>query len=223
MTLEQIISELHYTNEVEKEVLRKIQRNQKLVDELARIAYQADNFDFPLCKRMPLTRLSVVTYLLINKYDEYKAKGIPDRIIFDTFRDVSLRATLYDRKTSRVGISKEDVIWFRHIMNVDIFKIDGLNELKSLKIGINSFTKKKNDAGNNLSRSLSILNCNEMKSIEIGHHSFSDYSGEFELKNLPKLSTIKIDSFNFYYCSFVIKGIIDMILLMNRSSTFEFY
>lgn len=123
MTLEQIISELHYTNEVEKEVLRKIQRGKKHVDELARIAYQADNFDFPLCKRMPLTRLSVVTYLLINKYDEYKAKGVPDRIIFDTFRDVSLRATLYYRKTSRVGISKEDVIWFRHIMNVDIFKI----------------------------------------------------------------------------------------------------
>lgn len=123
MTLEQIISELHYTNEVEKEVLRKIQRDKKRVDELARIAYQADNFDFPLCKRMPLTRLSVVTYLLINKYDEYKAKGVPDRIIFDTFRDVSLRATLYYRKTSRVGISKEDVIWFRHIMNVDIFKI----------------------------------------------------------------------------------------------------
>ena len=73
MTLEQIISELHYTNEVEKEVLRKIQRDKKHVAELARIAYQADHFDFPLCKRMPLTRLSVVTYLLINKYDEYKA------------------------------------------------------------------------------------------------------------------------------------------------------
>ena len=43
MTLEQIISELHYTNEVEKEVLRKIQRDKKHVDELARIAYQADN------------------------------------------------------------------------------------------------------------------------------------------------------------------------------------
>ena len=101
--------------------------------------------------------------------------------------------------------------------NVDIFKIDGLNELKSLKIGINSFTKKKNDAGNNLSRSLSILNCNEMKSIEIGHHSFSDYSGEFELKNLPKLSTIKIgvvgsSSSNFRYSSFVIKGIIDVVI-----------
>ena len=67
-----------------------------------------------------------------------------------------------------------------------------------------------------------------MKSIEIGLFSFSDYSGGFELINLPKLSTIKIgeigsNSSNFYYSSFIVKGIIDMILLMNRSSKFEFY
>ena len=108
------------------------------------------------------------------------------------------------------------------------FNIDGLNHLKSLKIGMNSFTKGKNSGGNDSSRSFHILNCIELESIEIGHHSFSDYGGGFELKNLPKLSTIKIgeigsDSSNFCYSSFVIKGIIDMILLMNRSSTFEFH
>ena len=117
--------------------------------------------------------------------------------------------------------------------NVDLFKIDGLNELKSLKIGSRSFTHlKSNDKwdwnkANNRNRSFSILNCNELESIEIGRYSFSDYAGRFELFNLPKLSTIKIgeigsSSSNFYCSSFVIKGIIDMILLMNRSSTFEF-
>ena len=118
--------------------------------------------------------------------------------------------------------------------NVKLFNIDGLNELKSLKIGINSFTHLKstdkwdNDKANNRNRSFSILNCIELESIEIGRYSFSDYGGVFELKNLPKLSTIKIgeignDSSNFCFSSFVIKGIIDMILLMNRSSTFEFH
>ena len=105
--------------------------------------------------------------------------------------------------------------------NVELFKIDGLNELKSIKIGINSFTKYNNSYDNNKSRSFSILNCDELESIEIGRYSFSDYGGEFELRNLPKLSTIKIGeigSDSFIYCSFVIKGIIDMILLMNRSS-----
>ena len=99
--------------------------------------------------------------------------------------------------------------------------------MKSLKIGNNSFTKKKNWDGNNTNRSFSILNCVELESIEIGEYSFSDYGGGFELNNLPKLSSIKIgeigeDSNSFYFSSFVIKGIIDMILLMNRSSTFKF-
>lgn len=126
MTLEGIISELHYINEVEQDVLRKIRKDEALIAEIAKTAYQAKGFDFPLCRRMPLTRLSVVTYLLISKYDEYRAKGISDRIIFDTFRDVSLRAALYCKKTGKTGISKEDVIWFRHIMNVSIFKIGSL-------------------------------------------------------------------------------------------------
>ena len=114
---------------------------------------------------------------------------------------------------------------------VELFKIDGLNELKSLKIGNNSFTHFKSGdkiVFSNESRSFSILNCIELESIEIGSYSFSDYGGEFELKNLPKLSTIKIgeigwNSYNFYWSSFVVQGIIDMILLMNRSSTFEFH
>ena len=119
-------------------------------------------------------------------------------------------------------------------MNVDVFNIDGLNELKSLKIGSRSFSTIKSakdwnfNKVKNSNRSFSILNCIELESIEIGRYSFSDYGGVFELKNLPKLSTIKIgeignDSSNFCFSSFVIKGIIDMILLMNRSSTFEFH
>ena len=109
--------------------------------------------------------------------------------------------------------------------NVNLFNIDGLNELKSLKIGEDSFTE--NRYGDDTSRSFRILNCIELESIEIGRYSFCDYAGEFELKNLPKLSTIKIGeigsiSSNFWSSSFVVKGIIDMILLMNRSSKFEF-
>ena len=86
--------------------------------------------------------------------------------------------------------------------------------MKSIKIGINSFTKNKNSWGNNNSRSFSIFNCDELKSIEIGRYSFSDFGGGFELINLPKLESIKIgeignDSSNFYFSSFVVKGIID--------------
>ena len=93
---------------------------------------------------------------------------------------------------SRFSLLEELEIGNDCFENVELFKIDGLNELKSLKIGMNSFTKIKNSFGNDSSRSFSILNCIELESVEIGRFSFSDYAGEFELKNLPKLSTIKI-------------------------------
>ena len=108
-----------------------------------------------------------------------------------------------------------------NFMYASTFKIDSLFNLQNIVIRRESFTE--NDVENDINRSFSILNCIELESIEIGFHSFRYYGGGFELKNLPKLSTIKIGSTgslsnNFYYSSFVVEGIIDMILLMNRSS-----
>ena len=96
--------------------------------------------------------------------------------------------------------------------SVKTFKINGLNRLKTIKIGNNSFTQKKNWYGNDASKSFHILNCESLKSIQIGEWSFSDFAGEFELKNLPQLQSILIGSIrnesrNFYNTSFVIRGI----------------
>ena len=71
--------------------------------------------------------------------------------------------------------------------NVNIFKIDGLERLRLLIIGIDSFTKSLQ--GIDSSKSFQIENCEELDSIEIGYGSFSDYS-IFELKNPPSFSTI---------------------------------
>ena len=101
--------------------------------------------------------------------------------------------------------------------SVKTFKIDGLNRLKTIKIGYNSFTQEEDDDGNDVSKSFHILNCESLKSIQIGKDSFSDFGGEFELKNLPQLQSIQIgivgndSSSNFYSSSFVIRGI-DVIL-----------
>mgnify|MGYP004729178009 CR=1 FL=1 len=111
--------------------------------------------------------------------------------------------------------------------SVQTFKMEGLNRLKSIKIGNNSFTqlKKANwesswsaayDKANNQSRSFHILDCESLESIQIGEYSFSDFGGEFELSNLKSLKSIQIgtigsDSSNFYWSSFVIRGM-DMIL-----------
>ena len=96
--------------------------------------------------------------------------------------------------------------------SVKTFQIDGLNRLKTIKIGNNSFTQKKNDKGNDKSKSFHILNCESLESIQIGEYSFSDFAGDFELKNLPQLQSIQIGtigskSYSFAYSSFVVRGI----------------
>ena len=74
------------------------------------------------------------------------------------------------------------------------------------------------------SKSFHILNCASLESIRIGGHSFRYFGEDFELRNLPQLQSIQIGkmgrySNNFYYSSFVIRGI-DVILnnVMIRSS-----
>ena len=97
-------------------------------------------------------------------------------------------------------------------VNVKIFNIESLNQLKSLKIGNNSFTQNKNRLVYDSSKSFHILNCESLESIQIGEWSFSDFAGSLELKNLPQLQSIQIGTIgrrsnNFYHSSFVIGGI----------------
>lgn len=130
MTLESLLPQLEFEPVVEEAVKQKIIKSRQQVKVIAESAYSSNDLDFPLCKRMPLTRLAVVTYLLAKKYEDYKSAGAADSIILDTFGDVSHRANLYYKQSGNIGISKDDVIWFRHIMNVHIFKIGTLQYQK---------------------------------------------------------------------------------------------
>ena len=120
-----------------------------------------------------------------------------------------------------------DLNRFKHLRSINIgdncfgsvetFKIDGLNRLKTIKIGRETFTYEKQADWNyskadKKSKSFHVLNCEALESIEIGEFSFSDFAGEFELKNLPQLRSIQIgiigsDSCNFYNSSLVIRSI----------------
>lgn len=94
-----------------------------------------------------------------------------------------------------------------------VFQIDELMSLKSLTIGSNSFTMKKNSHGNDESAIFSIHNCNALESVAIGEYSFSDFGGTFELVSLPALRSLKIgtmnsSSYNFYEVkTLIINGI----------------
>ena len=142
--------------------------------------------------------------------------------------------------TDNCVLTNWDVSLFLNLESIEIgndcfesvrtFKIDGLNRLKSLKIGNNSFTQKKNRYGNDQSKSFHILNCESLESIQIGDCSFSDFGGEFELKNCPQLQSIQIGAIgshsnNFYSSSFVIRGIeliLNIVMIRSSKSTIHY-
>ncbi len=126
MTLEPLLPHLGLNTAIEEAVTHQFAKNKKAIRAIAQTAYRGEGLDFPLCKCRPLTRLAAILDLLTEKYHAYKALGAADDIIWDTFQDVSLRAELYFQKTGKAGLSKDDVIWFRHLMQVNIFKIGAL-------------------------------------------------------------------------------------------------
>ena len=85
-----------------------------------------------------------------------------------------------DNACNSQDISVFSLIDYRNILSIEIgndnlmyvneFVMNGLNQLKSLKIGTTSFTEQKdnwNMVNTNPSRSFHILNCSKLKSIEI--------------------------------------------------------
>ena len=82
-----------------------------------------------------------------------------------------------------------------------VFVADGLNELISVHIGMNSFTRSRHSRAER-NREFHLRNCESLRELVIGRYSFSDY-GVFDLTNLPQLRTISIgtlqSSYNFYY------------------------
>ena len=82
---------------------------------------------------------------------------------------------------------------------VNRFVIDGLNELKSMKIGKNSFNFYDTRCGSNCV----IMNCDQLSEIHIGFQSFYWYES-FELKNLPSLISIQLDDKAFCKCYSVV-------------------
>ena len=83
---------------------------------------------------------------------------------------------------------------------VNRFVIDGLNELKSVNIGWNSFKlNKENRCG---SKCL-IMNCDQLSEIHIGGWSFFWYES-FELKNLRSLISIQLDQYAFMKCHSIV-------------------
>ncbi len=173
MTINNVLSHLHLDQVIEDAVKEKLCKKSEWIKTIAETAYCSDDFNYPLLKRMPFTRLVAVIFLLTQKYDDYRTAGVADEIIWNTFQDVSLRANDYFHQNGKIGLSKDDVIWFRHIMNVDIFKIGALQFQKFKMIYLDEETIGEpymtftNEQKNSLPSDSPVINCHIQKGANI--------------------------------------------------------
>lgn len=89
-------------------------------------------------------------------------------------------------------------------------KLIGLNRLERVVIGENSFTKKKNDYGNEPKRHFYLKDCERVRELKMGCFSFSDYV-VCEIENNKSLEVIEMgivngDGYNFWYALLELKS-----------------
>ena len=82
---------------------------------------------------------------------------------------------------------------------VNRFVIDGLNELKSVKIGRRALHNESTRIGSECL----IMNCDQLKEIQIGYDSFCYYES-FVCKNLPSLLSLRLGANVLKYCHSVV-------------------
>ena len=121
LSFEEVIRNLHFIPYIEQEILMAFSRKEKWIQEIAETAYSWTGYAFPLLKRRPFTRLLVFCYLLKTTFFDYQKFGASEEIIWDTFQDVSVRCNLTYQTTGKIGISKEEVLWFSHIISTTLY------------------------------------------------------------------------------------------------------
>ena len=86
--------------------------------------------------------------------------------------------------------------------NVNEVKLIGLNQLESVVIGQNSFTKKNSwPRFIYLYRHFYLKNCEKLRVLKIGRYSFSDYS-VCVIENVPSLEVIEMGDLNEWSSNF---------------------
>ena len=92
----------------------------------AETAYEGEAPDLPICRQSPMERLVFWCLHMTRARLQYQAKGVPDSVVTDTFSDIRLRADLYEAKHGKPGLSRADVVWFRHLHHGCIFQLGSL-------------------------------------------------------------------------------------------------
>ena len=93
---------------------------------------------------------------------------------------------------------------------VDEVKLIGLNQLESVVIEKNSFTKSNSECFGAPNRQFYLKNCERLRELKIGYYSFSDYT-VCEIENVPSLEVIEMgrmkdESYNFIHAALELKS-----------------
>ena len=153
----------------------------------------------PCILKPPLT----VTVTNWNQFNTLNTTVTEITVANNSMNDASL--TVLD--LSRFRRLKKIMIGDECFMHVDELRLIGLSELKSVEIGMYSFTKHKSNYGNDPNRHFYLKNCPKLKSLKIGDYSFSDYS-VIEIENVNVLEVIEMGDYNFAYASLELKSIL---------------
>ena len=121
--MEENLKYLNLSNGAADMLLREYLRRPDFYEREARRAYEGEAPNLCICSRSPLERLVLWACLVPDICSRLRKREIPEPIIQDAFFDISLRASIYEKKHGNPGLTKEDVVWNRHVYNCQIFKL----------------------------------------------------------------------------------------------------
>ncbi len=123
--LEPAMADLALPEEVTRQILAYVRTRPNFFG-MASKAYAAEDGKFDILRRKPFTRLAMICALLPGLRQRFVDAGMPGQVWLDSIDDVRLRARLYFEKTGKLGLSKNDARWLRHLMGFKLFKIGSL-------------------------------------------------------------------------------------------------
>lgn len=180
MELQELVKKLELPETIEGALWEKLRRSGRELSRLAVQPYRGENGEFPLLRRWPLTRLAAVVRRLPEVYEQYSEQELTDDIILDTFRDVTLRAKLFYQETGRAGLSKDDVLWFRHLMEGAIIQVGSLQYQRFEMVYLDEeflgepYMEFRKDIKEKLSVGTPVLNCHIPKGADLSARAVED-------------------------------------------------
>mgnify|MGYP007126827047 CR=1 FL=1 len=124
--LAELLFRLDFDEEAKIDALKYISTHYCFISKASNKAYIRENDEYPIRKIKPHTRLMILIYKMVALRNTYYEKGLPEDVLFDTLSDVTLRQRMYLKQYGKLGLSDEDIMWLKHIYELNIFKLGSL-------------------------------------------------------------------------------------------------